>query len=367
MKRNLGIVMGVVLASFSLTACTIGNANVTSAKDDDNTVAQVAESKTDVNTVDDTNAGTDTDDKINTDANDKDSDNTTGENDAASKEDEFKDKIIAESGCEKDDIKAFILDDFDGDGSEEAFAITGDDIDEDFGCVPNSFAWFVSDSKCQKICQGNGMGLGKEIRTMKVGDINYVMIDDLYVSEGYSFVYYVSGGSISEAEFSHIGSVWQDEGNPSFFTITHPAYDMMLDNTIGGVPIGHTWKKYYFFYDPEDQKIHEYAGTSIDDKTLEYWVGRDIIGELVPAGDKINDVFMRGNGMIVVNYEHLEDEGSISYYHYIYNLNLRSFVDDMGLETNEEPLPGVYLNCLLPEMASYPEVPGPDGNVWYGE
>ena len=92
MKRNLGIVMGVVLASFSLTACTIGNTNVTSTKDDGNTVDQVAESGTEINTVDDTNAGTDTDDKINTDANDKDSDNTTGEDDAASKEDEFKEK-----------------------------------------------------------------------------------------------------------------------------------------------------------------------------------------------------------------------------------------------------------------------------------
>ena len=369
MKRNLKIVMAVAIAALSLTACTNNNANAASDKDESNAVAQVENTEIEVNTGIDTGADTDTDDTANTEnnADNKDPDNTSGDTDSDSKEDKLKEKIIAESGCEKDDIKCFMLDDFDGDGSEEAFAIIGNGVEEDFGCVINPIAYFVSDSKCEKLKEGNGIGFGNAIRSMTIGGIKYVMIDDFYVSENYSFVYYVSGGSVSEAEFSHIGSVWVDVLNSDTFSIINSSYDMMLDNTIGGLPIGHTWKKYYFFYSPEENKIYEYAGTSIDAKTVEFWTGRDLINELVPAGDTINDVSMRGNGLIAINYEHEEEDGSISYYHYIFDTLQGYFIDDNGKETNEEPLPGIYLKSLCPDMASYPEVPGPDGDVWYGD
>ena len=367
MKRNLRMVMAVAIAAVSLSACTNNNANVASDKDESNAVAQVENTTVEVNTGIDT--GADTGDTTNTEnnADNSDLDNTSGNAESDSKEDELKEKIIAESGCEKDDIKCFLMDDFDSDGSYEAFAIVGDGIDEDFGCVYNSEAWFVTDSKCEKITKSVGMGLGNAIRTMTIGDINYVIIDDLFVSESYSFVYYVSGGSVSEAEFSHIGTVWVDVLNSDTFSIINSSYDMRLENSIGGLPIGHTWKKYYFFYSPEENKIYEYAGTSIDEKTVEFWTGRDLITELVPAGDTINDVSMRGNGLIAINYEHEEEDGSISYYHYIFDTLQGYFIDDNGKETNEEPLPGIYLKSLCPNMASYPEVPGPDGDVWYGD
>ena len=368
MKRKIRIVTAVTIAVMSLTACTNENANVISTKDDNNTVAQIENTETELYSGIDTGVNTDTDDKTNTqnNADNNDSDYTSADKDLTAKEDEFKEKIIAQSGCKKDDIKSFMLDDFDDDGSYEAFAIVGDGIDEDFNCIYNSESWFVSDSKCTKLDIAYGMGLGREIRTMTIGDIKYVIIDDYFVSESYSFVFCVSGDSISETEFSHIGTVWADDNNSDTFSIIDNSYDMMIDNSIGDLPIGHTWKKYYFFYSQEDNKIYEYAGTSIDAKTVEYWVGRDLIKELVPAGDTINNVFMRGNGLIVINYEHEEDDGSICYYHYIYSTLLGSFVDDYGKNTNEEPLPGICLICLCPNMASYPEVPGPNDQVWYG-
>ncbi len=42
-----------------------------------------------------------------------------------------------------------------------------------------------------------------------------------------------------------------------------------------------------------------------------------------------------------------------------------SFINDLGMETEEEPLEGTCLIALIPEIASYPEVPGPDGQVWF--
>ena len=132
-----------------------------------------------------------------------------------------------------------------------------------------------------------------------------------------------------------------------------------------GFMIGHTWKKYYYFYDSEDGQIYEYGGTGIDAATVEFWTGRDLVSELVPDGDTIDSVFMRGNGILVINYEHMDEDGSINYFHYNYDTRRGYFINDLGMETEEEPMEGSCAYALIPELASYPEVPGPDGNVWY--
>ena len=280
--------------------------------------------------------------------------------------DELMELLLAESGSSEEDVVCFERVDLDSDGNDEAFAIIGNSIDYDFDAVNEGSAWFVSENECKKLFTSSGMGLRNEIRFMTIGDTEYVLFDDLYVSESYSLVYYMSGGEIHETVFSHIGSVWPDENDPNRFTVTDSSYDMTFDNTIGAM-IGHTWKKYYFFYDSEDGLIHEYAGTSIDAATVKYWCGRDLVSELIPKGDTVDTIFMRGNGMIVINYEHTDEDGSINYYHYIYSTTKESFVDDMGTQTDTEPLCGICYSCLIPGMASYPEVPGPNDAVWYGE
>ena len=45
---------------------------------------------------------------------------------------------------------------------------------------------------------------------------------------------------------------------------------------------------------------------------------------------------------------------------YIYDFSKESLVDDIGEITGEEPLWGIYLEALCPEIANYPEVPGPN-------
>ena len=100
--------------------------------------------------------------------------------------------------------------------------------------------------------------------------------------------------------------------------------------------------------------------------TVEYWCGEDFFAELLSDDDVIDNIFMRGNGLIVINLENTDDSGNINYYHYIYSTSKESFVDDNGTETDADPLSGIY-SSLIPDMANYPQVPGPDDMVWYGE
>ena len=286
----------------------------------------------------------------------------TGEIDAA-----LWDKLIAETGASEDEVAAYVCDDFDGDGVNEAFVLVGIETDDlgDHKQIYGSI-WFVSHERCDNLYSSVGMGINNTPHTMTLGDTKYVYFNDEFVSESYSVVFYVSDGFVCDADFSCVGAVGSSSSDPDTFTITDSSYDMYLD-VEAGFTIGHTYKKYYFFYDSEEDRIYEYAGTSIDAATAEFWSGRDLVAELVPEGDTVTDIFMRGNGLIAINYEHTDSDGNIEYYHYIYSTVSESLVDDLGQETGEAALSGIYLHARCPLMASYPEVPGPDGNVWYGE
>ena len=291
---------------------------------------------------------------------------TSDNTDNTDSSDKLRNILIDQSGCDESEIVAYVREDFDGDGSEEAFALIGtatDDLGENiYGSV-----WFVTDEGCEKLYSSVGaMGLSSEPGFLTLGDTKYIYFNDSTVVESYSLVFYVSDGKVHDADFSIIGAVAASDGEPDRFTITHSSYDMYLDAE-SGFPVGHTYKKYYFFYDPEDGNVYEYAGTNIDAATVEFWCGRDLVNELIPEEDTVTGIFMRGNGLIVINYEHAEDDGNMHYFHYIYSTLKESFIDDMGRETDEEPQLGIYLNSICPQMASYPEVPGPGDSVWYGE
>ena len=276
------------------------------------------------------------------------------------------DTLIDETGATEDEVAAFVRDDFDDDGIEEAFALIGT-VSEDWDDITriSGNLWYVSPEGCVALRSSVGLGIGDEARFMTLGDTVYILFTDYFVSESYTYVYSVENGKVSEAGFSGVGYVAPDDKYSDRFTITDSSYDMNYDAELGFM-IGHTWKKYYFFYDSETDNVYEFAGTTIDEATVNYWVKDIIVNELVPQDCTIDNIFMRGNGLIVINYENASDDGSISYYHYIYSTEKGSFIDDMGTEIEATPLDGTYQYCLCPDIASYPEVPGPNDIVWYG-
>ncbi len=372
MKKRFLILTVTTLTLFSLTACGINTSifnkdsdtDETETVEDNDSDAEETEAakSSDSNSEADNAESNESSDQNNSDIEASESESSTSEKSAS----EYLKKLLDTSGSSKQDIVSFICDDFDDDGKEEAFAIIGRNIDVDFDSVTDGTAWFVSEDKCEEIIVSGGMGLNKDIRTMTIGNTSYILFDDMFVSECYTHVYYVSDGQAHEAEFSCAGSVGTDGSDPDKFTIIDSSYDMSMDNEYGGM-IGHTWKMYYFFYNSEDGQVYEYAGTTIDADTVEFWCGRDLVTEMVPKGDTVDSIFMRGNGHIVINYNHVDEYGSVNFYHYIYDQGEGYFIDDWGMKTGDEPLNGIYHSSLIPGMASYPEVPGPGDTVWCGE
>ena len=277
------------------------------------------------------------------------------------KEDEpsLKSYLIKIASVKEDEVVMFDQKDFDGDGSEEAFAIIGK-IVEDYGekKVASGSVWFIGKDGCKKIKETLGMGFFDKDRSMKMGDTEYILFDEVYVTALVTDAWYVSDGMPVEAAFSTKGEIVVDQNEKDRFAIVHDAYDAEY-YPADDMWMGHTWKKYYFFYNSEDGKIYEYGGTDISDETAAYWCGIDIVDKYLPKGDQIDSLFCRGNCLVVLNYEHKEGD-AIEYYHYIYDFSKESLVDDMREITGEEPLPGICLEALCPDIASHPEVPGPN-------
>ena len=301
------------------------------------------------------------------DSDEDEQDEDNEQNELAEEADILWDILIDETGASEDEVAAYIRDDFDEDGMGEAFALIGT-LSEDYDDINRICGdlWYVSPAGCIAIGHSSGMGISDEARYMTLGDTEYILFTDYFVSESYTYVYYVKDSKVEEASFSSLGYVAPDEKDSDKFTITDSCYDMMWDAELN-FPMGHTWKKYYFFYDNESGNICEYAGTTIDAATANFWSEDVVVNDLVPSGSTVDNIFMRGNGLIVINFETTDDIGNINYYHYIYSTEKESFVNDNGMETEDITLAGTYLNCLCPQLASYPEVPGPNGVVWYGE
>ncbi len=283
--------------------------------------------------------------------------------DEQDEEPDLKTMLLNETGAGEDEIVSFCQEDFDDDGSQEAFALIGKSTD-DYGDMQliEGDVWFAGKAGCKKIHDTAGMGFSDTIRFMTMGDTKYILIDEVYVTSMLTDVWYVSAGDVNEAAFSKRGEVITDLDGENRFRIVDSSYDSMYDPDMESF-IGHTWKSYYFFYNSEDAKVYEYGGTEIDEETAEYWCKRDIVKELLPAGDQLINLFCRGNSLVVMNYEHVDD-GFKNFYHYIYDFDSGHLVDDTRNVSGEEPLEGICLEALCPDMANYPQVPGPDDRLF---
>ena len=266
----------------------------------------------------------------------------------------LRDQFVQETGEEPAE---FVEDDFDGDGETEAFALIGEESDNYDGMrVVEGSVFYVTKSRNLKLLGPASIAVYDEPRTMTMGDTTYVLFDEVYTTALLTYVWSVENGKAVEAPFSALGEVLADtpdgEGR---FRILDDEYDCMYDPASDSW-MGHSWKNYYFFYNSETKEVEEYAGTEIDRDNVEFLCGRDLVGDLVPKGARVDSLFCRGNGMIVINFAETAD-GCVYYSHIIYDFTDETFVDDFGEACGEETQGGICREALCPQIANYPQVP----------
>ena len=245
-------------------------------------------------------------------------------------------KKLLESVTSKN-ILGFYFDDFDGDNIGEAFAFTGDRIEE-FNGTPAE-VWFVNRNGAERIgvqVQYNeSFILPATIWT--IGNVKMLCVDEMGgAGDDFSHVWIVKNGVPIQLRNIH-GKLSYDGGNN--FSISHSSLGA---STIDGS--GRTWQCYYLYFNGNVFK--EYGGIKISEKQLETITGAiDIIDSVKSKGGRITDIFYRQNGIVNINYV----DGDT-------NRNLTMKLNGNTVEHfNDLDGEGIYKAALSPKIATYPD------------
>ena len=205
----------------------------------------------------------------------------------------------------KNTIMAEYYADYDGDGTEEMFAVVGDD---DMG--GGMYIWFANDSMTKCVFD-DGDSLYFDTQSERVCEVSdtqklFIMERGGYGSGSNSLCYHLKDGepvrlNVSEG-LTHVFG--------ADFNIYPSAFDNYLDES--GMWTGHTWKPYYLRWTGDGFK--EYTGKKITLKKFKKFGGaKKYLKKIKKEGYQIDSVIRRSNGVINVNVHSIDSYGGGSF------------------------------------------------------
>lgn len=252
---------------------------------------------------------------------------TTSETEPKSTEQLSLEALIDEraGGKEAAEICFSIFDDFDGDGTDELFAVYGKDR---FGTL-----WYANANEAWNIYPAHEEW--GEFRTAEVGGDTLILTERLYATGNVTYCFRVENGSPIGIDTFNAGSLTQTNG--AEFTGIKSTYDFCTDGT------GHTWKPYWFYY--ENGEFREHLGHSILYENFkdnfggvseEFAYLQPYFDEIEAENGVITNVIVRDNGIININYKIVEDGKDFLAYRYFRTLSVKDGeVTDITPEINE--------------------------------
>ena len=269
-------------------------------------------------------------------------------------------ELIKDSAGEEAEI--LFVDDFDRNGTYEAFAYVGQDVKDEFNySVKSGKLWFVN--------------CNKEVSLLKEGNFNMEIycIDGTYNKYFYAedqiaknlnpHLWYVDGDKCSSVtSFDNVAIENFDLSPINVFSNSITAisvdYDRILSNLNELLSGGGKSKKTYFFYDTPNG-IKEYSATEITTQQFEEMGGGKYIDSIESEGYTVRNILYSENGLIHVNF-YVEDENGYNVFYITYKKTVNSVYPldydfnplDTDTKINDMHNTGIYLP-LYTESAAY--------------
>jgi len=267
------------------------------------------------------------------------------------------------------EIGSFDYDDFDGNGTKEAFAYVAGEL------------WFVDADGAQQLEEGVG-SFGGDIKTVTFSGHKFLVVtavragfwhpigfvDILGVKDGKPHAYIVSeeGGWFEQVDDTRM-TIWCETWDGISFT------NIDGEDGIPHLPSG-TIKPYWFYWD--GTRFREYGGVEISESQLRKCEGAaKILDDIKAQGYTIDDIYYRGNDMININYHSkhagIPNEAPSQKNNYYTTLELNrntgkvKLVGDIATPEEyviiyrepEDKGAGIYRKALIPSIAVYPTLP----------
>lgn len=242
----------------------------------------------------------------------------------------LEEKILEAAGLDAELIYPSFIGDFDGDGSDELFAVcrTDDTFDDFFGSL-----WYASADKAMQIYPANEEWGG--FRTAEVGGDTLILVERRFATGSVTYCYRIENGSPVGLDTFNVCSLTQTDG-ADLIGLKH-TYDFCADGT------GSTLKPYWFYY--RDGSFHEYSARSIayenfidgfNGSFAQYAYLQPYFDEIKAENGVITDIIVRDNGIVNINYKIIEDGEEFLAYRYFRTLSVKDGeVTDITPEINE--------------------------------
>lgn len=237
-----------------------------------------------------------------------------------------------------DGILFRVVDDFDNDGSYEAFAFEGKTFSDGIGGYGN-----ILYAASEEITVARDDAVYDDMFVFEVGDGTKYLCLRVTGAHNKNLIYGVKDGLPEQTVLSDIGEDFTILSDDEF-TLIHSAFDGI---SLGG---GHTLKPYYFYY---DNGFREYGATEISvEEFREYVHSSDYLSYIDEKDGEIQSILRRSNHMIHINYR-CEIPEALQPVWQNYNL---TFSEQDGTLTLVEENIGIYLPAMVPEIAVYTEI-----------
>ena len=248
----------------------------------------------------------------------------------------------------------FCVSDYNKDGKSEAFALVGE-MDE-FEVFTGSL-YFVTEDKATPVLTDEYFWPYKDdSRLLKFDKCDFYLVGKFYQTGDATYIFGVNKKGFYEHPFSLQGMALTQVGRTKDMTIILSDYDAGKDAS-SDFTTGHTWKKYYLYWDGD---FKEYGGLKISETDLLTCKGASkYVDAIKKGGYKIDSIYYRENGLININYS--KTDNSYTMYE---NMTLKLSGNTVkGVEVNQYgsdllsklSYSGIYNPALYPNMATYPK------------
>ncbi|MBD5462757.1 MAG: hypothetical protein HDR24_06820 [Lachnospiraceae bacterium] len=226
------------------------------------------------------------------------------ENLILTQEEVLKRNVLIKSGEDESAILLMDYDDYDRDGSYEAFVLCGECTEYLEQKYYGGTLWFAGANQCTQLRKEHYRMIDGK---MKLGpNRKYLFFyTDTVFTANISELWTVVNGEPIESEQSRIGQVVYRGG--SDFEIWKDCYDhfyWMKED----MWTGHTYKPYFYYYNWDTDEVERYAGEIISRKQLEEICGFDLAEEIEAEGYVVSDIIKWNYKIVTVNYVIPKDE-----------------------------------------------------------
>lgn len=258
----------------------------------------------------------------------------------------LEEKILEAAGLDAELIYPSFIGDFDGDGSDELFAVcrTDDTFSDIFGSL-----WYASSDTAMQIYPAYEEWGG--FRTADVGGDTLILVERRFGTGSVTYCYRIENGSPVGLDTFNVCSLTQTDG--ADLIGLKRTYDFCTDGT------GSTLKPYWFYY--RDGSFHEYSARSIayenfidgfNGSFAQYAYLQPYFDEIEAENGVITNIIVRDNGIININYKIVEDGKEFLAYRYFRTLLVK---DDEATDVTPEINEGNYevsvmgnlIDCIL--------------------